>query len=88
LIKASLKGEGKIYDNGNGAYQYRVSSIKDLIVIIAHFYNSPLITQKLIDYDEFFKQIFELIYRKEHLSKEGLDKIVALRLKSSMNKGL
>jgi hypothetical protein len=49
LIKASLKGVGQIYNNGNGAYQYRVYSMKDLSVIIAHFDKYPLLTQKLAD---------------------------------------
>lgn len=45
----------------------------------------PLITQKKTDY-EFFKKALELIKNKQHLTKDGFNKIVALR--ASMNKGL
>lgn len=44
-----------------------------------------MITQKLADY-LLFKQVFELIKNKEHLTVEGLKKIVAI--KASVNKGL
>jgi hypothetical protein len=85
LIKASLKGVGQIYNNGNGAYQYRVYSMKDLSVIIAHFDKYPLLTQKLADFLS-FKRVIELMNRKEHLTTEGLRKIVGI--KASMNLGL
>jgi hypothetical protein len=78
LIKAFFKGVGKINRNGKDAYQYRVYSMKDLAVIIAHFDKYPLISQKQIDYI-LFKQILELISRKEHLTTEGLQKIVSIR---------
>jgi hypothetical protein len=85
LIKAFFKGVGKINRNGKDAYQYRVYSMKDLAVIIAHFDKYPLISQKQIDYI-LFKQILELISRKEHLTTEGLQKIVSIR--ASLNLGL
>ena len=85
LIKAFFKGVGKIDRNGKDAYQYRVYSMKDLAVIIAHFDKYSLITQKQADY-ELFKQVFDFISRKEHLTLSGLQKLVAVR--ASMNKGL
>jgi hypothetical protein len=45
----------------------------------------PLITQKRADY-ELFKQAFNLISHKEHLTPEGLRKLVAI--KGSINRGL
>lgn len=45
----------------------------------------PLITKKLVDYS-LFKQAYNMIIRKEHLSQEGLYKLVAL--KGSLNLGL
>jgi hypothetical protein len=45
----------------------------------------PLITQKRADY-ELFKQAFELISRKEHLTTKGLEKLIAI--KASINNGL
>ena len=56
-------------------FRYRVSSINDLKVILNHFDKYLLITQKLADY-ELFKQAILLIQNKEHLTDEGLRKIV------------
>jgi len=70
LIRASL-GVGQISKHGNDSIQLRVSSVKDLQVIIDHFDKYPLVTQKLADY-LLFKRVFELIKRKEHLTHEGL----------------
>jgi len=47
LIKYYFKGKGTITKQGNNSVQYRVASLKDLTnVIIPHFDNHPLITQK------------------------------------------
>jgi hypothetical protein len=54
-------------------------------VIIDHLDKYPLITQKRTDF-KLFKQVVELMNRKEHLTIEGLYEIVAI--KSSMNLGL
>jgi len=62
--------------------QYRVSSLKNLNIIINHFDNYPLITQKKADY-LLFKQAIDIIKNKEHLSLEGLLKIV--EIKASLN---
>lgn len=83
-IKLAL-GAGKIAKSGKNLTQYRVSSIKDLPVIVTHFDKYPLLTQKRADF-ELFKQAVEIVNRKEHLTKEGLQKIV--NIKASMNKGL
>ncbi len=65
---------------------YYVSSIKDITrVIIPHFDKYPLITQKLGDY-LLFKSVVYMINAKEHLTMEGLQKIVSI--KASVNKGL
>ena len=63
----------------------QVDSIKGLKVIINHFDKYPLRSQKLADY-LLFKQIFYLILNKEHLTEEGIRKIVAI--KATLNKGL
>jgi len=84
-IIALLGGIGSITNLGKDSVQYRVSSVKDLEVIIDHFDKYPLITQKLADY-LLFKQAFELVKRKEHLTPEGLHKIVAI--KATINNGL
>ena len=44
-------GVGKISKHGKDSILYRVSSIKDLEVIIDHLKKYPLITQKRADYE-------------------------------------
>lgn len=81
----SYFGIGKIYKHTQDSYSYRVRSVKDLQVIIAHFDKYPLITQKFADY-LLFKEVVSMIQLKKHLSKEGLEKIVGIR--GSINRGL
>jgi hypothetical protein len=83
-IQRSL-GVGKIYKHGKDSLELRVSSLKNLRVVIKHFDKYPLITQKLADYI-LFKQAVELVQQKEHLTKEGLLKLVSI--KASLNLGL
>lgn len=65
--------------------QYRVTSLKDLIeIIIPHFENFPLITQKRADFI-LFKKVVDLMNNKEHLTQEGFQQIVNLR--ASINLG-
>ena len=80
-----LLGVGKIYKSRPDLYELQVSSVKDISAIINHFDKYPLITQKFSDY-KLFKQAYNLIINKEHLTKEGLSKLVAI--KASMNLGL
>lgn len=54
-------------------------------IIIPHFEKYPLISQKQSDYI-IFKNIIELINKDEHLTKDGLIKII--NLKASLNWGL
>lgn len=78
-------GVGKIYKMGTNSLEYRVSGLKNLRVIINHFDKYPLITKKLADYI-LFKQAVKLIEQKEHLTREGMLKIV--NIKASLNLGL
>lgn len=71
-------GVGRIY-LGSNSVQLRVDSLKDWAKIIEYFDKFPLITQKRTDY-ELLKKAFYLLKKKEHLTIEGLRKIVALRL--------
>ena len=84
LLKDSLK-VGKIFKSRPEAYEFQVSSIKDLKLIIEFFDKYPLITQKYGDYI-LFKKAYELISNKQHLTNEGLLKLIAL--KASSNWGL
>jgi len=54
---------GNILKQGSQSIQFRVRSIKDLAVIIDHFYKYPLITEKLADY-KLLKQTFKIVERK------------------------
>lgn len=78
-------GVGEIYTQGTASIQYRVFSIKDLQLVIDHFDKYPLISQKFGDYS-LFKQAYLLLVNKEHLTPEGLRKIIAIR--ASINNGL
>ena len=62
-----------------------MSSLKEIAVLIEHFYKYPLITQKFADF-YLFRQAIELIKQKEDLTKEGLQKLV--NIKASLNLGL
>ena len=76
---------GKIYKHRPQSVELLVQSINDLTILINHFYKYPLKTQKKSDF-ELIKKAFYLISQKEHLTNEGLLKIVAI--KASMNLGL
>ena len=82
-IQASLGGVGSITTRDNQV-SFKIF-YKDLAVLIDHFDNYPLITKKRADF-ELFKKVLELMNRQEHLTPEGLIKIVSL--KASMNRGL
>jgi len=81
----SYFGVGNITSHGSEAVQYRVTSTKGFEKIIMHFDKYPLITQKLADY-LLWKRAIEIIISKEHLTLEGIKKIVSIR--ASINKGL
>nr|YP_009945084.1 LAGLIDADG endonuclease [Monilinia laxa]QOE17448.1 LAGLIDADG endonuclease [Monilinia laxa] len=76
---------GNVYYTGKDASQYRVESLKGLENIINHFDKYPLKTKKQVDYN-LFKLAYNLIKNKNHTTKDGLLKLVAL--KAGMNRGL
>lgn len=65
--------------------RYEIDSSKDLIKLFKHFEKFPLLTQKAAD-SILFKQVVDLRNNKEHLTLEGINKIV--NIKASMNLGL
>jgi hypothetical protein len=76
---------GNITKQGKNKLHYQVCSLKDLTdYIIPHFDSHPLITQKRADFD-LFKQVVEMQSSKEHLTEEGLTKILGIR--ASVNNG-
>lgn len=71
---------------GKSTAIYSVQSIKNLTeIIIPHFNQYNLLTQKRADFELFSKAV-DLMFNKEHLHLEGLNKILSIR--ASMNKGL
>ena len=77
---------GYISKVSSNSYYYGVSSISDLNdVIISHFLNYPLLTNKQADF-KLFKEALNLMNCGEHLTSEGLAKII--NIKASMYKGL
>jgi hypothetical protein len=84
-IKYYFGGVGNITKHGKDCVHIRVISKTDLSQIIDHFNKYPLLTQKLADF-LLFKKAVDLIDRKEHLTIEGLQKIVAI--KAAINRGL
>ena len=61
------------------------SFLSSCLIKINYFDKYPLITQKQVDF-LLFKQVVELIVNKEHLTKEGLIKII--NIKAAMNLGV
>lgn len=82
----SYFGVGSIRNESKDMIMFRVESVKDIVnYIIPHFEKYPLITQKLADY-LLFKDVVNMMIIKEHLTKEGLNKIVSI--KAVINLGL
>jgi hypothetical protein len=78
-------GVGRVYKHGQTGIQYQVNSIIELQLIIKHFDKYPLLTKKRIDF-LLFKDIVSIISQKEHLTPEGIFKLVSIR--ATLNKGL
>lgn len=85
-IKTCFGGVGSIKKNSSDTLSYRIESCEQIYKYVLPFFNKyPLITQKLGDY-LLFKDVVEMMCLKEHLTEEGLIKIISR--KASMNKGL
>ena len=83
-IKHYFGDIGKIYITSKDS-KFVVRSLDDILKIISHFDNYPLITQKKGDFI-LFKEIILKIVKGEHLSAKGLQEIVNIR--GSLNLGL
>jgi len=86
-IQEFFNGIGVITLNNNrNSAVFRVLKLKDITnIIIPHFMQYPLLSQKRADF-ELFKAVIELMNKGEHLTKDGFRKILAIR--ASMNNGL
>ena len=65
--------------------QLQIQSSKELESVINNFHKYPLITEKRADFNLII-MVNDIMRRKEHLTQEGLIKIIAI--KASMNRGL
>jgi len=83
-VQLFFNGISGIDKHGKFSSKYRVSSIKDILVIIDHFDKYPLLTQKRANY-LLFKRAFELVLRKEQLTPGGFCEI--LSIKAAINLG-
>ena len=83
-IQRSLGGIGVI-SSSQSVCTLRVRKFQELVELVKFFDKYPLITKKIGDY-LLFKQIVSIMQLKEHLTLEGLQKII--NIKATLNFGL
>lgn len=77
---------GQVIPSSKDCMRFVVQSKEDIInKIIPHFTNYPLITSKELNFES-FKEASEIVRKGEHLSLEGLNKIIELKNRIRMNK--
>ena len=76
---------GSVTIHSKNTANFNMYSIREMQVLVYHFVKYPLITTKYSDF-LLFKQAFEIIKTKGHLTEKGLLEIV--RIKSILNLGL
>ena len=86
LIQAYFGGVGRIGKERNNCRDFTIGSLDQIITkVIPHFDKYPLKTNKYSDY-LLFKKVVIMMQKGEHLTVEGLQKIINIR--ASLNKGL
>ena len=76
-------GFGQVMVNHDERKEFRVRGLKNLNIIVEFFKINPLKTSKQKNF-EIFSHIISLMNQKQHLTKEGLDRIA--KLASQMNR--
>lgn len=66
-----------IKNDTDNTYNYRVMGYKICLIVRSHFNNYPLMTNKLV-YFILGSKVLDFIENKEHLTKTGLAKIIAI----------
>lgn len=84
-VRSFFGNAGSINKGAKGLMVYRVSSLKDLEIIVDHFTRYPLVTQKKADF-LLLKRAFEIKNLGDSNTVKGLQEIVNLR--ASSNNGL
>jgi hypothetical protein len=76
-------GIGTIHIEKNNIVRFQIPGLNELIkILLPHFEKYPLLTKKAEDFI-LFQQVIEIMNTKEHLTIEGLRKIINIR--ASMN---
>ncbi len=88
LIQVYFGGVGIISKEINNCCDYTIGSLDQIITkVIPHFDKYPLKSNKYSDY-LLFKEVVMLMQKGEHLTVEGLQKIINIRASTLPNKGL
>jgi len=86
LVQVYLGGVGRLSKERNNCCDYTIGSLEHIITkVIPHFDKYPLKSNKNSDY-LLFKEVVMMMQKGEHLTVEGLQKIINIR--ASINKGL
>lgn len=87
LFKRYLKC-GRLQTRSDGVTYYKVENPKALKEnVIPFFERFNFLSQQKINNFSIFKKIVDLVYTKQHLTKEGFKKIVLLREQLNQGKG-
>jgi len=80
-VKKFFGSFGSVYSyKSRGVVEFKIFKLQDLLTIMPHFYNYPLMGFKSYNFG-IWKEIVHLIKDKAHLSLEGIQKIKALKNK-------
>ena len=79
----SFFGFGNVVRNHKDRKEFRVRGLENLNKLVDFFKKNPLQTTKQKNF-ELFSHVIDLMNKKEHLNKEGLEKIA--NLSSKMNR--
>ncbi len=80
----SFFGFGRVCQNHDDRWEYRVRRLEQLRTIADFFARHPLRTKKRVDHHK-FSDVLRLMEEGRHLTNDGLDEIV--RIASAMNTG-
>lgn len=85
-IRSYFNNRGHIFiSKRDNTYRYTVTGLKNCIIIKNHYDQYPLMSYKWV-YFKVWSNILDLLIQKEHRTKEGFLKVIAL--KSLFKKGL
>ena len=86
---SSLFGYGQvsIRNNTDMVYRYSSNSLAGLLTVRDYFISYPLKTDKRLSFDR-WSIVYEMVLNKEHLTREGLDKISLIAKTININNSL